>query len=135
MPETLINAVLAARLLAARTALGISQAELGTRMGLPEDVASTRINRYEKARHSPDLATAEKLAAELGIPLPALIARDDKMAHLIVGFALLSKTQQDAVLDQLNRALGAKKAKRVRAQLDKTTVKATAPSQAGKRRL
>ena len=85
MPKLPIRAVFANRLRAARTALGVSQAELGARVGIPEDVASTRVNRYERGVHEPDLATAEALADELGIPLPALIARDDGMAMLIAG--------------------------------------------------
>ena len=55
MPKSPIRAVFANRLRAARTALGLSQAELGARVGIPEDVASTRVNRYERGVHEPDL--------------------------------------------------------------------------------
>lgn len=121
MPKLPIRTVFANRLRAARTALGVSQAELGARVGIPEDVASTRVNRYERGVHDPDLATAEALADELGIPLPALVARDDGMAMLIAGFAALSQVKQKAMLAQLETALGAKKAEEVRAQLDQAT--------------
>jgi transcriptional regulator with XRE-family HTH domain len=122
MPKSPIRAVFANRLRAARTALGLSQAELGARVGIPEDVASTRVNRYERGVHEPDLATAEALADELGIPLPALVARDNGMAMLIAGFAALSQGKQKAMLAQLETALGAKKAEEVRAQLDQATL-------------
>lgn len=122
MPKSPIRAVFANRLRTARTALGLSQAELGARVGIPEDVASTRVNRYERGVHEPDLATAEALADELGIPLPALVARDDGMAMLIAGFAALSQAKQKAMLAQLETALGAKKAEEVRAQLDQATL-------------
>lgn len=122
MPKSPIRAVFANRLRAARTALGLSQAELGARVGIPEDVASTRVNRYERGVHEPDLATAEALADELGIPLPALVARDDGMAMLIAGFAALSQAKQKAMLAQLETALGMKKAEEVRAQLDQATL-------------
>jgi transcriptional regulator with XRE-family HTH domain len=122
MPKSPIRAVFANRLRAARTALGLSQAELGGRVGIPEDVASTRVNRYERGVHEPDLATAEAIAEELGIPLPALVARDDGLAMLIAGFAALPQAKQKAMLAHLEHALGAKKADEIRAQLDQTAL-------------
>lgn len=135
MPKSPIRTVFANRLRAARTALGLSQAELGARVGIPEDVASTRVNRYERGVHEPDLATAEALADELGIPLPALVARDDGMAMLIAGFAALSQAKQKAMLAQLETALGAKKAEEVRAQLDQATTIAATGGKGPTRRL
>jgi transcriptional regulator with XRE-family HTH domain len=117
MPKVAIHAVLAAHLKAARGALGISQAELGIEMGLPEDVASTRINRYERAVHAPDIETAERMAQALGLPLPALLSRDDNLAEAIAGFDLLSKDQQALILGKIRKALGAQQAKLVRGKL------------------
>lgn len=133
MPESPIRTVFANRLRAARTALELSQAELGARVGIPEDVASTRVNRYERGVHEPDLATAEALADELGIPLPALVARDDQMAQLIAGFAALPQAKQKAILGQLETLLGARKSEEIRARLDQSTHLAEAKP--GKRRL
>jgi transcriptional regulator with XRE-family HTH domain len=124
MPKTAINVVLAARLRAARTALGISQAELGVRMGLPEDVASTRVNRYEKAVHAPDIETAERMASVLGLPLPALLSRDDRLAEVIIGFSQLSKAHQNAVLEQIKLALNAEHADGERDSLNQATPQA-----------
>lgn len=135
MPKQPIRAVFANRLRAARAALGLSQAELGARVGIPEDVASTRVNRYERGVHEPDLATAEALAEELGIPLPALVARDDAMALLIAGYAALPQAKQKAILGQLESALGAKKAEEIRARLDQSTTTMTGERKAGPRRL
>ena len=105
MPKPLARAVLAARLKAVRTALGLSQAELGVRMGLPEDVASTRINRYERDIHAPDIETAEKMAHELGVPLAYLLTQDERLAEAILKFSRLSVAGQDKILAELD-ALG-----------------------------
>ncbi len=134
MPKPPIRAVFANRLRAARSALGLSQAELGVRVGISEDVASSRVNRYERAVHDAPLEVAERMAEELGIPLPALVSRDDGMAQLIAGFAKLSKTKQAAVLAQVRDLLGTKEAEAVRAKLDQGTAGAPA-EKAGRRRL
>ena len=105
MPKLSASAVLAARLKAVRTAMGLSQAELGVRMGLPEEVASTRINRYERAVHAPDIETAEKMARELGVPLAYLITQDWRLAEAILKFSRLPVGAQDKVLTQID-ALG-----------------------------
>lgn len=106
MSKPLASAVFASRLKARRTELGLSQAELGVRMGLPEDVASTRINRYEKGVHAPDLDTMEAMAKELGVPLPYLLTQDERLAAAILGFANLSKDAQDRILAEIDKAGG-----------------------------
>lgn len=108
MIETPASAVFAARLKARRKDLGLSQAELGVKMGLPEDVASTRINRYEKGVHAPDLDTMERMAKELGVPLPYLLAQDDRLAEAIRGFAELSAAEQDRILEEISQLVGKK---------------------------
>jgi transcriptional regulator with XRE-family HTH domain len=135
MPEKAINEVFAARLKAARKALGLSQASVGGLMGLPEETSSARVNRWEKGVHPPSLESAELLADALGIPLPALVSRDDMLAELIAGYALLPKTQQQAILTSVQKALGAKQAEVVRAKLDQKTAQAKAPTKASKRRV
>lgn len=101
MPKSDARAVLAHRLRAVRTAMEISQAELGVRMGLPEDVASTRINRYEKGVHAPDIETAERMAKELGVPLAYLLTQDERLASAILMFSELTDAEQDRVLAEL----------------------------------
>lgn len=103
MPKLPARAVLAKRLKELRKDLGVSQAELGIRMGIPPDVASTRVNRYEKGVHAPDLETMEAMARELGVPLPYLVAQDERLAVLIRSFGALSAVDQDRVLKALER--------------------------------
>jgi transcriptional regulator with XRE-family HTH domain len=93
--------VFASRLKAARLAAGLTQEALGVCAGIPKDVARTRINRYEKAVHDCDLATAKKLAGELGLPLAALYADTDVMAKAIQAFALLGTAEQSVVMEEL----------------------------------
>jgi transcriptional regulator with XRE-family HTH domain len=103
MPGSVATQQFARRLKAARLAAGITQAELGVRIGLEEDVASTRINRYEKAVHKADIETIEKMARELGVPAAYLLAGDDRLAKAILGFAILKPSDQDAVLAEIKK--------------------------------
>lgn len=73
----------AKRLREAREAIGISQKQLGIRAGFDQFVASSRINQYERGKHTPDLATAKRLAAELQVPVSYLYEPDDDLAELI----------------------------------------------------
>lgn len=98
MSELPINAVLAARIRAARLALGISQSELGRRMGWAPEVASSKINRYENERHMPNLETAKELAEVLGVPLAALCTADDRCAEVNGHIEKMSAKELDAVL-------------------------------------
>lgn len=117
MPEKAIQAVLAARLKSARQALGLSQAAVGVRMGIPEETASARVNRWEKAVHPTSLENAEQLAEVLGVPMPALVCRDDRLAAVIAGFALLPKARQEEVWALIEHALGADQAEAISAKL------------------
>ena len=104
MSDLPASAVFANCLKVRRSELGFSQAELGIRMGLPEDVASTRINRYEKGVHAPDLDTMDAMALALGVPLPYLLARDERLAAAILGFARLDQSEQDRILVAIQQA-------------------------------
>lgn len=96
----------AERLRNTRQAKGLTQAELGRLMDLPDDVGQTRISRYEQGKHFPDPPAAEKLAKALGVPLAYLWASDDRQAEIILGFAQLDKEQQDGLLGLLREFLG-----------------------------
>ena len=72
---------------------------------MPEEVASTRINRYERGVHAPDIETAEKMANELGVPLAYLLTQDPRLADAILKFSRLPVAAQDKVLAKIN-ALG-----------------------------
>lgn len=128
MPEPSVLHCFARRLRAARVAVGLSQAKLGVRVGIPEDVTSTRINRYERGVHFPDPELAQRLADAVGVPLPALMTEDDALAHVIAGFVLLPKSKQAEVHRLVNELLGAKRAEEVKAKLDRSEVPAIAPA-------
>jgi transcriptional regulator with XRE-family HTH domain len=89
------------RLKQARLALGISQRELGRRIGLSEDVVSSRVTRYERGTSEPDFETAGKLAKELGVPLAYLLADSDILADIILAAASLSPAEQRKLANQL----------------------------------
>ena len=104
MPQTDAHATFIARLKQARKALGLSQVALGVRMGIPEETASARINRYERGTSEPDLRTAEQLADALGVSLSWLVCTDHKLAAVIESFSGLDSKSQDAFLAQLQSA-------------------------------
>ena len=107
MPPSRIRQLsFAEHLRAMRQAKGLTQAELGRLMDLPDDVGQTRISRYEQGKHFPDPPAAGKLAKALGVPLAYLWASDDRQAEIILGFAQLNTEQQDGLLGLLREFLG-----------------------------
>lgn len=91
----------ARRLRAAREAVGISQKQLGIQAGIDQFVASARINQYERGKHTPDLRTAQRLAAELGIPVSYLFEPSDDLAELIRCAGNLSMKDLRALIKSL----------------------------------
>lgn len=89
------------RLKTARTKVGISQRELGVRVGMDESSASGRMNHYEKGRHLPDVDTLRKLAEELGVPLNYFFCEDDLSAELACLISNLDKKAKDALIKYL----------------------------------
>lgn len=103
MPEQYdAKGVFQRRMKQARLQRGLSQKQLGVLVGLDEFVASTRINRYEVGVHEPDLATMQRIATVLGVPLAYLVADDDHLATMILRFSALD----DAGKRQLIESLG-----------------------------
>jgi transcriptional regulator with XRE-family HTH domain len=78
--------VFAKRLRDARIKKGISQKQLGILAGIDEFTASSRVNQWERSRHTPDLAMVERLAQILEAPAPYFYARDDALAAWILAF-------------------------------------------------
>lgn len=95
------NPVFALRLAEARARAGISQAELGRRAGLAPEVASPRVNQYEKGKHMPDSSTVRQLAEVLGVPVAYLFAEDEDLAKLILLWSDLSSTEKRELLEKL----------------------------------
>jgi transcriptional regulator with XRE-family HTH domain len=96
-----IRQVFQERLKAMRIKRELSQRDLGILAGLDPFVASTRVNRYELGVHQPDLATAQRLADSLKVPLAYLFAADDRLARAIVAFDQLPAREKDRFLAAL----------------------------------
>ena len=95
------KSVLARRLRAAREARGVSQKQLGILAGIDQFVASARINQYERGKHVPDLQTAQRLAADLNVPVSCLYEPDDDLAELIRLLGACSRDQLRQLITQL----------------------------------
>ncbi len=78
--------MLTTRLKEARLRAGISQERLGVMAGLDEMSASSRMNQYERGKHTPGFFLIERLALALGIPTPWFYTRDDDMAELLMAY-------------------------------------------------
>jgi len=83
------------RLLQARTAFGISQRKLGIQIGMEPSSASSRMNHYEKGRHTPDYQTLKRLADELNVPVTFFFCESGKVADLLCLINKLSETDTD----------------------------------------
>lgn len=101
MSSSNLRSMFTKRLKEARLALGISQRELGRRIGLSEEVVSSRVTRYELGTSEPDFATASKLAKELGVPLAYLLADNDALADIILAAASMSAVEQRKLASEL----------------------------------
>ena len=82
-----------------RQEMGLSQKQLGILAGIDEFVASTRINRYEKGVHQPNVEIVQHIASVLGVPLAYFYTEDDLLAELLrVWPRLEPKTQREILL-------------------------------------
>ena len=100
-PQPKLRDTFAKRLKQARLEAGLSQRELGRRIGLAEDVVSSRVTRYERGTSEPDFTTAHRLAQELNLPLSSLLAETDVLAELIRMIATLTVAEQKRMLASL----------------------------------
>ena len=98
--EIAINPV-PGRIKQARASKGISQKELGIRIGLDQSSASSRMNHYEKGRHTPDIPTLKRVADELGVPLPYFLCESEKTAELICLIENLKEADKDELIRKL----------------------------------
>ncbi|MBO1271123.1 helix-turn-helix transcriptional regulator [Shewanella sp. 4t3-1-2LB] len=91
------------RLKSARTRAGISQKELGIRIGMEPSSASGRMNHYEKGRHVPDVSTLKRLAEELDVPLNYFFCETDIMAEFVLLFDSLSEEKQRELIEKVKK--------------------------------
>lgn len=89
-------------------------------MGLPDEVASTRINRYERGVHLPDLPTARALAQALGVPVSALVEDEEDIAIVAACMGQLGKRERARFVKAIQKALGKERTQKVLVQLGVT---------------
>ncbi|NDW21199.1 helix-turn-helix domain-containing protein [Alteromonas hispanica] len=94
------------RLKQARKIIGISQKDLGIRIGMDESSASGRMNHYEKGRHVPDVETLRKIAAELNVPLNYFFCEDELSAELACLISKLDEESKKSLISELLEAKG-----------------------------
>lgn len=86
--------VFSKRLKEARLSKGLSQEQLGLDAGLDAMSASTRMNRYELGKRTPDFSLVEKIAELLDVPTAYFYAKDDELAQFILSYGKLSQAQK-----------------------------------------
>jgi transcriptional regulator with XRE-family HTH domain len=91
------------RLKEARKRAKMTQKELGVRIGMDPSSASSRMNHYEKNRHTPDVQTLQRLADELGVPLNYLFCDNKESAELACLIHLLSTEEKQQLIDKLSK--------------------------------
>lgn len=91
------------RLREARERAGITQTELGLRVGMDPSAASPRMNRYEKGIHEPPQAMVRRLAEELGVPAAYLFVEDDRLADLLLLWSELGDEGHEKLLQYARR--------------------------------
>lgn len=97
--------VFARRLRFARERAGLSQRELGRRIGMKDDAASPRINQYESGTHVPRADTVEAIARELKIPVAYLFADGERLARMILAFSQLPAAEQERITRAIEGSL------------------------------
>ena len=102
MSEKQINP-LPLRLKQARTALGISQKQLGIQLGMEPGTASARMNHYEKGKHTPDYATLKAMADELGVPVAYFFCESESTAELLCLLEKMTEEEKANLVHQLNK--------------------------------
>jgi transcriptional regulator with XRE-family HTH domain len=90
--------------LEARSRKGISQRELGIRLGMEPGSASGRMNHYEKGRHTPDYTTLKRIAEELDVPVAYFFSEDEISAELICLIAKLKEKEKLKLIQELTQS-------------------------------
>jgi len=88
----------ARRLRQARERAGLTQTELGLRIGIDPSAASPRMNQYEKGLHEPPHALVKRMAEELDVPLAYFFTEsDERMAELLAAWNALDPRSRKAL--------------------------------------
>ncbi|MBV7297278.1 helix-turn-helix domain-containing protein [Enterovibrio paralichthyis] len=89
------------RLKEARKKAGLTQKDLGIKIGMEPSSASGRMNHYEKGRHTPDIGTLRRMADELGVPLNYFFCESELSAELACLVDKLSDEDKAALIAKL----------------------------------
>ena len=90
------------RLKEARKRAHMTQKELGLRIGMDLGSASSRMNHYEKGRHTPDVQTLQRMADELSVPLNYFFCDSIESAELACLISNLSTEDKQKLIEQLS---------------------------------
>lgn len=96
-----VESPLPKRLKEARIRTGMSQKTLGILAGIDEFSASARMNQYEKGKHSPDYATATRLAEILKVPCSYLYEENDDIATMLVLYYSLDESSRKQITNTI----------------------------------
>ena len=81
----------------------MTQKELGIRIGMDQSSASSRMNHYEKDRHTPDIQTLQRMADELKVPLNYLFCDSVESAELAYLIDCLSTEEKQKLIYALKK--------------------------------
>jgi len=96
------------RIKKARNHAMLTQKELGIRIGMDIGSASSRVNHYEKGRHTPDIKTLRRMAKELNVPLAYFFCDSDNSAELNCLIEALSESEKLELITALKNKLASK---------------------------
>ena len=81
----------------------MTQKELGIRIGMDQSSASSRMNHYEKDKHTPDIKTLQRMADELKVTLNYLFFDSAASAELACLINRLSTEDKQILIRQLSQ--------------------------------
>jgi transcriptional regulator with XRE-family HTH domain len=91
------------RLKEARKNAKFTQKDLGVRIGMEPSSASSRMNHYEKGRHTPDIGTLQRMADELDVPLNYFFCESETAAKLACLIGKLDHEKQLKLIEELTK--------------------------------
>jgi len=92
---------LSKRLKEARLRAKLSQEQLGLKIGIEPESASTRMNRYELGKREPAIELIERIGAELDLPLAYFYAVKDDEAELLLNFHRLKDDKRQRAIEYI----------------------------------
>nr|WP_276513585.1 helix-turn-helix transcriptional regulator [Winslowiella toletana] len=80
----------------ARVNMKLTQAELGSKAGIDEETASSRVSQYEREISEPSFAIVRQFALVLDVPGAYFYAEDDDLASLILQYHRFKKERPES---------------------------------------